>query len=207
MVILFDLDGTLLDSERVAREARNFGFQTVLGRQVKPEEEAFFLGKPVKKVLAEWFPEKAEELSSVIRARYTELSPLVQPYSGVTNMLENLKTEGFTMGIVSSKRNNNIERELLATGLAPFFEIIVGQDDTVKHKPDPEPLLLALNKLQASPAHCTYIGDQPTDIAAAQSAGIRHIAATWGDGEEKHFLEGHQTVIARTPHEILALVC
>jgi pyrophosphatase PpaX len=206
MVVLFDLDGTLLDSEQVAREARSFGFQTVLGRQVTVEEEAFFLGKPIRKVLAEWFPNQAEELSTVIRTRYTELSPLVQPYTGVKEMLTDLKTDGFTLGIVSSKRNSNIERELNANGLATFFEIIVGQDDTVKHKPDPEPLLLALNRLNASPSRCTYIGDQPSDIVAAHNAGIRHIAAIWGDGNEKNFLEGLETLIARKPNEILNFV-
>jgi pyrophosphatase PpaX len=135
-----------------------------LEKSVTVEEEAFFLGKPIRKVLAEWFPNKAEELSTVIRTRYTVLSPFIQPYTSIIEMLKDLKIEGFTLGIVSSKRNSNIECELNSTGLATFFNIIVGQDDTVKHKPDPEPLLLALNRLNASPSRCSYIGDQPLSI-------------------------------------------
>ncbi|HJV45805.1 MAG TPA: HAD family hydrolase [Bacillota bacterium] len=204
-VILFDLDGTLLDSEQVAREARNYGFQRVLGRSVMSEEEAFFLGKPVRKVLLEWFPDQAEELSSVIRDQYTKLSQYVQPYTGIIEMLNQLKAEGYTLGIVSSKRNHNIERELEVTGLAPYFDTVVGQDDTEKHKPDPTPLLLALNRLRATPESCTYIGDQPTDIQAAHHAGIRHIAVIWGDGDEQRFSGEIKTFIARTPQEVLQL--
>jgi phosphoglycolate phosphatase-like HAD superfamily hydrolase len=94
--------------------------------------------------------------------------------------LESLRTSGYQLGIVTSKLNALARRGLVCTGIDGHIECIIGCDDTTKHKPDPEPVFVALAKLGVAPERAAFVGDSPFDIAAGNAAGVYSVGALWG---------------------------
>lgn len=177
MVILWDLDGTIQDSESVAQEGTRHGFRTILGREPTNAELAQLVGRPVPVVYREWFDaELAQRILDVGTRYYEERAHKIPVFRGIPEALRQLKAD-YVMGMVSSKRRVHVLRELESHGLRPLFDVIVAQEDSTRHKPDPVPLLLAAQRLGVPPEDCVYIGDQPTDVLAASGAGMRSIAA------------------------------
>jgi len=203
--LLFDLDGTLLDSEGLATQANRHGFETVLRRQPTPEEEAGLTGVPVPKVLAEWFPHEGTQIFKEILVYYEQHAELVLPYLGVFEMIAELHRSGYVLGIVSSKKRRYVLLELEAAGLIRFFSVVVGQEDTSEHKPNPAPLFLAVEQLGVTPEYCVYVGDQPPDIQAAQAAGMWSIAAYWGEGRKERLAAYKPTFSCENPIELVSL--
>ena len=95
-------------------------------------------------------------------------------------MLVRLKDEGRRLGIVSAKRRSTVELAFARVPLGHLFDVVVGGDETERQKPDPEPLLLALDRLGAEPADAAYVGDSPYDMQAARAAGLYAVGVTWG---------------------------
>ena len=141
MVILWDLDGTIQDSERLAKEGTRHGFRTVLGRDPTEDEFAQLVGKPVPVVYRQWFgDELGSQILDVGSGYYKEHLTVIRCYDGIPELLSELHRRGFRMGIVSSKRREFIFAELHSQGFEGLFEVIVGQEDTTLHKPHPDPL-------------------------------------------------------------------
>jgi pyrophosphatase PpaX len=113
---------------------------------------------------------------------------LVKPYRGVTEAVARLAADGRTLGIVTSKMRASAQRGMLHVGLEPqWFQAVVGLEDTARHKPDPAPLLLALEQLGVAPEQAIYVGDSPHDAACAQAAGATAMAVRWGPFQHEHF--------------------
>jgi pyrophosphatase PpaX len=163
------------------------------------------VGKPITKVLGEWFCGQENEVLRSFFTYYEMINHQVQEYDGVYEVLTELQAKGITMGIVSSKYRRYIEQELVNTRLYPFFSVIVGLDDCKEPKPKPEPLLKAMNELRIEPEQCMYIGDQPTDILAAHAAGIQGFGALWGEGQREKLLRVSPTGLLQKPEDILVL--
>jgi pyrophosphatase PpaX len=180
-VVLFDLDGTLVDSAAVILGSFHHATETVLRRRF-PDEEilARVGGTNLAHQMALLDPDHVDELVEVYREhndpQYSELAC----FDGVIDVLAGLKSEGRRLGIVSAKRRPTIERVLLNAGMGEYFDAVVGSDDTERHKPEPEPILKALELLEAVPADAAYVGDSPFDVAAARAAGVYAVAVGWG---------------------------
>jgi pyrophosphatase PpaX len=125
-------------------------------------------------------PDRVEELVTVYRAHNEPLHDTLACCDGMDDVLVRLKDEGRRLGIVTAKRRVTVELAFATVPLGHLFETIVGGDETEHHKPDPEPLLLALERLGASPEETAYVGDAPFDVRAAKAAGIHAVAVTWG---------------------------
>lgn len=206
-VVLWDLDGTIQDSEPVAKEGTRHGFRTVLGRDPTDDEFAQLVGKPVPVVYREWFgDEVGSQILDIGSRYYREQSIHICCYDGIPELLLELNRRGFRMGIVSSKRREYVISELQSKGLDVLFEVIVGQEDTTLHKPHPDPLVLAAREMNVSPADCVYIGDQPSDMHAAHAAGMFCIAALWGGVPFERLQSEHPTAMAHEPQEIIRLL-
>jgi len=206
-VVLWDLDGTIQDSEGLAREGTRHGFKEVLGREPTEDEFKQLMGRPVPIVYKEWFDDVlAQRIYDTGTSYYREHAEQISCYTHVPELLNELKQRGYRMGVVSAKRRFNVVRELKFKELDAFFEIVIAQEDTLLHKPDPAPLLLAANQMNVSPVNCVYIGDQPTDIEAAHSAGMQSIAALWGDGKAERLQSKRPTMMADNPADILTLL-
>jgi pyrophosphatase PpaX len=108
------------------------------------------------------------------------------------DVLVRLHEEGRRLGIVTAKRRSTVELAFDRVPLGHLFETIVGGDETKRHKPDPEPLLLGAERLGADPADTAYVGDSPFDVRAAKAAGMFAVAVTWGRIHDRSRLEAQQ---------------
>lgn len=201
--ILFDLDGTLQDSEKLAIEAQRVGFRAVLNREATEDELNQLKGKPIAKVIRILYPEHGSQIFEYAGRYYDANCGNIALYEGVREMLEKLAQAGYPLGIVSSKRKGYVMRELEANGLLSFFKCIIGQEDTAEHKPNPAPLLLAASELGVPCVECLYIGDQATDMLAASAAGMASGAALWGEGERERLASGHPDQYFATPQSVV----
>jgi pyrophosphatase PpaX len=120
------------------------------------------------------------------------------------DVLVRLKDEGRRLGIVTAKRRQTVELAFARIPIAHLFETVVGGDETERHKPDPEPLLLALERLDARPEEAAYVGDAPFDVQAAKAAGVFAIGVTWGGIHSRERLEAEQPdALVDTAEELL----
>ena len=180
-VVLFDLDGTLVDSAAAILGSFHHATETVLRRRF-PDDEILSRvgGTNLAHQMALLDPDRVDELVRVYRAhndpQYSELAC----FEGVLDVLQQLKVEGRRLGIVSAKRRPTVERVVRSAGMGEYFDVVVGSDDTQRHKPDPEPVLKALEVLEAGPDEAAYVGDSPFDVAAARAAGVFAVAIGWG---------------------------
>lgn len=138
---------------------------------------------------------------SQIYARIRELSA----YDGVATLLERLRSHGVKVGIVTSSPSSYCSRLVDHCGFT--VDAVVCYHDTKRHKPDSEPMLLALEKLgNIEPAAAVAVGDAPADIASARSAGVYSVAACWGCLDEKSLLQGRPDAIVRSLGELEGLL-
>jgi len=202
-VVLFDLDGTLVDSAAVILGSFHHATETVLQRRF-PDEEILSRvgGTNLAHQMALLDADHVDELVDVYRAhndpQYSELAC----FDGVLDVLARLKAEGRRLAIVSAKRRPTVERVFRSAGMGEYFDAIVGSDDTERHKPDPEPVLKALELLDAKPADAAYVGDSPFDVAAARGAGVFAVAVGWGG---IHRVEDADAFV-ETPEELLGVL-
>ncbi|MHB8361758.1 MAG: HAD family hydrolase, partial [Thermoplasmataceae archaeon] len=166
--IIFDCDGTLYDSESISANATDYAFREILGRPITNDESSGLLGRPAKKVLNDWFPDDGGKIHEKAINYFKNRIPEIKPYPGVQEALLNLENR-FRLAVVTSSHRDVAEKILLLTGIRKHFEFIVGQEDTLKHKPDPEPLVKSLKLFGLNSNQCVYVGDQPYDIVAAKA--------------------------------------
>ncbi|MEM0158504.1 MAG: HAD-IIIA family hydrolase [Thermoplasmataceae archaeon] len=204
--VLLDMDGTLLDSERLSLEATDYAFRSVLGRGTTPEESSKLIGKPISKVLTEWFADKGHEIYYTGRSFFKEHMKDITVYPGVLEMIHDLKNSGLKIGVVSSSHVSDIVELLGRAGILQYLDTYVGQEDTEYQKPDPEPLNLALRRLNVKPSESVYVGDQQYDIVAAHEAGITAIAAIWGMGDPDSLDLFHPDFLADSPEKVVRIV-
>ena len=180
--VLFDLDGTLIDSGAMILASFRHATWTVLRREI-PDEQllAGVGGHTLREQMQSLDPERVDELVEVYRAHNTELHDELQAFDGMLDALGRLKDEGRSLGIVTSKRRVGIDLAFAALPeLERVVDVAVGTDDTPRHKPHPDPLLLALERLEAPPVAAAYVGDSPFDVQAAKAGGLFSVAVTWG---------------------------
>jgi pyrophosphatase PpaX len=189
-VVLFDLDGTVVDSGGIILASMRHATREVLGRDFGDAELMQAVGGPgLEAQMAVFAPERVDELVRVYRDHNEPLHEELEACAGMEDVLLRLHAEGRRLGVVTAKRRATVELAFARVPLAHLFETIVGGDETEKHKPDPEPLLLAAERMHASPAETAYVGDSPFDIRAAKTAGMYAIAVTWGRIHDRERLE------------------
>ncbi|GKU79762.1 HAD family hydrolase [Paenibacillus sp. L3-i20] len=205
--ILFDLDGTLIDSEKLAAAAMREGFRSILNREASEEELAILKGKPLAKVMLLLYPEDGANILKAATLYYNANSSSIVLFDGVIDMLEDLARNGYELGVVSAKTRVNVLKELENSKIKHFFSCIIGQEDTKFHKPSPVPLQLAAAMIGYRAEECAYIGDQPTDMIAASAAGMVSGAALWGDGRRDILSTASPDEYFETPHEVVQYFC
>ena len=209
-VVLFDLDGTVVDSGAIILASMRHATRTVLGRELSDEALMASVGGPGLEAQMRELGgnEHVEELVRVYRAHNEPLHDELRLCLGMDDVLLSLRAEGRRLGLVSAKRRSTVELAFAATqiarvGLGTLFEVVVGGDETQRQKPAPDPLLLALDRLGAQAADAVYVGDSPYDMAAASAAGMDGIGVTWGGVHGRELL-GEATVIVGSAEALLA---
>ncbi len=182
LAVLFDLDGTIVDSIALLLACMNHTFE---GRVPRPTEDEWIagLGTPLPEQIAPFMTSEDDRRQLI--ARYREFQhenhdSLMASYPGVTETLETLKERGHPMGVVTSKGNAMMDRGLRWMGADKYMRVAIGFDSCHLHKPDPFPVLLAVGKLGYTPSESVFVGDSPHDIIAGNAAGVTTVAALWG---------------------------
>ena len=121
------------------------------------------------------------------------------------DVLVRLKDEGRRLGIVSAKRRSTVELAFARVPLGHLFDVVVGGDETERQKPAPDPLLLALERLGATPGEAAYVGDSPYDMLAARAGGLYAVGVSWGRIHAREAL-GDADVVVDSAEELLAVL-
>ena len=183
LAVLFDLDGTLIDSIALLLASVHHAFSTYPGRGPSDDEWIAGIGTPLRSQLQAFLPsdDEVERLALVYRTFQREHhDELTTIYPGTLEAIQTLASAGHPMGIVTSKSNAMMDRSLVFTGIAPYMQSAIGCDSCDRHKPDPLPVQLALQELGYSPTEAIFVGDSPHDMNAGNAAGVTTIAALWG---------------------------
>lgn len=207
--ILFDLDGTLIDSVDLIVDSYHHAYSV---HGLPPQSRDTILagiGTPLRSVFGQ-ITEDAATINQWI-ATYREYNlahhdTRVRAYPGAVAMVQQLRASGYRIGLVTSKNHAGAVRGLTLVGLADAIEVIVGADDVVNPKPHPEPVEHAISALQASPDSCLFVGDSHHDIHAGRSAGTWTAGITWGPFNRSHLEMAAPDYICDTPEELVQLI-
>jgi len=207
-VVLFDLDGTVIDSGAIILASMRHAAREVLGVEVPDEQLMAAVGGPgLEAQMQALSPDRADELVTVYRAHNEPLHDELVCCAGMDEVLVQLKDEGRRLGIVTAKRRQTVELAFARIPIEHLFETVVGGDETKKHKPDPEPLLLALDRLGAAPGEAAYVGDAPFDVKAAKAAGLYSVGVSWGGIHRRERLEAEEPdALVDTTEELLGVL-
>jgi pyrophosphatase PpaX len=179
--VVFDLDGTVVDSVELIIVSFQHAIREVLGREASREESIANVGRPLREQMVMLSPDRADELVAVYREfNHREHDRMLTLYDGILNLLHTLQAGGVKLGLVTSKSRYTTQMAFDLTGIEGYFDEAVCADESPRNKPSPDPILLCLERLDVPPAEAAYIGDSPSDIQAAIAAGVHAIGVTWG---------------------------
>jgi len=207
--VLFDLDGTLIDSIRLILDSYH---HTMATHGLPPRSDAEWLagvGTPLWVQLKEWAddPERMELLIATYREyNIRNHDTMVSAYPGVVDMVRAVRRAGKRTGLVTSKNRMGALRGLRRVGLEEDIDVIVAADDVTNPKPDPEPIQLALTRLGESPELAIYVGDSVHDMEAGRAAGIATGAVLWGPFARPHLAPSQPTHWFEHPEDVLRLL-
>lgn len=185
--IVFDVDGTLLDTAQCILEALKETLETVIGQAPEIDRLRFALGMTSENVLRH-LSVREELIPSVIEMwvkKEEDCSGLIHPFPGIEDLLIRLKNAGVRMGIVTSRTHSELDLVFRPFSLKDFFSVIICADDTEEHKPSPAPLLKYMEITRAVPEEVLYVGDSTQDMECAKRAGTDGALAVWGTSDKE----------------------
>jgi pyrophosphatase PpaX len=203
--VLFDLDGTLVDSIELIVAAAMNAFASRPGPSPSEAQIRGTIGRPLPTTFGPWLVDDNDLPFLIAKYREYQLEHhdrLTNAYEGIVDAVAALEAAGCRMGIVTSKVGFMAERALAHTGLAPYMRCIIASDSTTKHKPDPEPVLLALDRLSAIPDEAVFVGDSPYDMEAARGAGVHALGVAWGAFATHALMDAGAAAVLTRPIEL-----
>ena len=183
LAVLFDLDGTLIDSIELILNSARHAFRDREGHVPSDAEWLTGVGIPLAAMFRRYARDAAEVDELILKYREYQLAHhdrLVTAYDQVVETVDFIRAAGHPVAVVTSKTGWLARRGLDHVGLGPHFDVIVGCDSCERHKPDPQPVYVALDKLGYQPSEAVFVGDSVHDVAAGNAAGVVTIAALWG---------------------------
>lgn len=187
--VLFDLDGTLIDTNQLIIDSFQYTLKRHIGIDVPAAEIILTFGRPLADILEEYCFDKAADMLQTYReyneSRHDTTTKLIP---GVKETLSQLKSAGVILGVVTGKRRQLALRGLRLFGLDAYMQVIVTPEDTTEHKPHPAPVLKALELLGEQPDHTVMVGDSTLDLACARAAGTYTAAVGWSVAPRKLLL-------------------
>ena len=204
--VIFDLDGTVVDTVELIRDSFRYTVKKVLGRELPESVMLAGVGQPLMPQMQALSPEHAQELYDVYREyNHRRHDELIKPYDGMQAALAQLRAAGRRLGIVTSKSRDTTTMAFRSVGMRDLFGEVVTATDSSAHKPSPEPVLLCVEKLGGVPAEAIFIGDAPVDIVAGTAAGLATAAVTWGLFSRDELVAANPTFVLDSPQQIVAL--
>ncbi len=201
--LIFDVDGTLIDTARAFIVSLQQLLRERFGWEKSEEELRFVFGIPSVDALARLGLRDDGTFIPAWEQRVGENRRLMKLYDGIQPVLDALKAQGWPMGVITSRTRPEVERDFPFFGLERYFPTVVTSSDTALHKPDPAPMRRMLELLQARPEECLYLGDTQYDCLCAQRAGVKFALAGWGAMDRSGY---HPDYVLRQPAEYLTLL-
>jgi pyrophosphatase PpaX len=199
LAVLFDLDGTLIDSIELILNSARHAFRDRTGHRPDDAEWTSLIGMPLEASFRRYATDDGDIAALLARYREYQMEHhdrLVRCYDEVVETVDFIRAAGHPVAIVTSKTTTMTKRGLDVSGLARHFDTIIGCDVCDRHKPDPQPVQIALERLGYSPGEAVFVGDSVYDMLAGNAAGVTTIAALWGPftredlaaSEPRHYL-------------------
>jgi pyrophosphatase PpaX len=178
--ILFDLDGTLIDTNELIISSFLHTLEQYYPSQYKREDVLPFLGPTLKETFEKMDETKVDDMIATYRKYNLEQhDSIVTDFPTVLETIQTLKEKGYKIGIVTTKIMDVVQKGLKVTKLDPYFDVIVALDHVEKAKPDPEPIFNALAQLESTPEETIMVGDNYHDILAGKNAGTKTAGVAW----------------------------
>lgn len=199
--VLFDVDGTLLDTRDTWMTAFDGGLASVGSHAMTGAVGVRWIGTPIETIYAERCGLAGEALGRAVAA-FLDLEAAsvrhgVRAFPGIPDMLDSLRP--WRLGVITNKRRDTTLAALEAAGLGPRFDIVLGGDSVPRKKPAPDPILQAARDLGLDPPACAYVGDTEVDVRAGRDAGVVTVGVTWGYGPRARLEEAGVTYLVETP--------
>ena len=207
--VLFDNDGTLVDTHDLLLESFRFATRQVLNKEIPDDVLMAKVGQPLVTMMSD-FAEDLEIVDELVRVYrgYNEAihDERISLFPGVAEGMERLREAGFVMGVVTSKMHPLAEQGLKVLGINQYMSCLIGANDCPKHKPDPAPVELACATLGLRPDECAFVGDSPFDIHAGNGAGCVTAGVLYGMFPEERLREEGADHICTTFDELVDLL-
>lgn len=206
-LIIFDLDGTILNTLEDLADSTNYALAANQLPKRTLQEIRSFVGNGIRKLIERAVPEGCEEavadrVFSEFCEHYKEhCADKTRPYDGILELLDDLQNKGYCLAVVSNKADYAV-RELCESYFRGKFEYIVGEREGIRRKPYPDSVLEVLDKLHVKKENAVYIGDSEVDIKTAKNAGIEMICVEWGFRDREYLIEQGAEHFASHPKEI-----
>ncbi len=209
--VIFDLDGTLLNSLGDLHACFNHAIKSFGYPERSLEEIKSYVGNGIKKAIERALPNPIDDsnLNKIVdyfRIYYREhMLEFTQPYDGVIEMLEELTKKGYKLAVVSNKYHDAVEM-LTQNYFGKYIKLGIGEGYGIRKKPEIDGVLTAIDKLGAKIENAIYVGDSDVDIKTAQNANIPCISVTWGFREKDFLIEKGAKIFAERPKEIIEII-
>ncbi|PLR78155.1 pyrophosphatase PpaX [Bacillus sp. V3-13] len=205
--ILFDLDGTLIDTNELIISSFLHTLESYYPEKYKREDVLQFIGPPLTDTFNSIDPNLTEDMIKTYRKyNISNHDLLVKEFTGVFETIRTLKENDYKLAIVSTKMEDVILKGLKLTNLDPFFDVIVALDHVEKAKPDPEPVLKALNHLGSHPFEAIMVGDNHHDVLAGKNAGTKTAGVAWTVKGRDYIASYQPDYILETMPDLLDIV-
>lgn len=204
---IFDLDGTLLSTLADLAASTNYALRTHHMPERSIDEVRRFVGNGVKKLMERAIPDGLnnplfEETFATFRQHYMQHNlDTTQPYPGIMQLLEQLKTEGKNIAVVSNKFYA-ATRELCRHFFGDLVPVAIGEREDIRKKPAPDTVIEALRELGVDKEGAVYIGDSDVDIMTAKNSGMPCVSVLWGFRDKEFLLEHGATTLISQPEEM-----
>lgn len=203
-LVIFDVDGTMIDTEEVVLKSYQYAICEEFGRQFTQEELLVTYGIPTLQAMERLGVKDIDRACErYFDSLFKAYTGGVRLFDGITQLLEELKKRNIVCGIVTSRDRSEVANDVTLQALMKYFDYVICSEDTEKHKPDAEPTnkLLELAGIDASEA--LYLGDTFYDYMCAKNAGVRFALASWGSRPDEKIKEDY---LLDQPADLLAFV-
>ncbi|MEI8216635.1 MAG: HAD-IA family hydrolase [Eubacteriales bacterium] len=207
--ILFDFDGTLIDTNEIIIQSFQHTFRTVLGEEKPVDDIIRTFGEPLSLTMEKMLDIDPVEAVKIYRAYHNQkFEDLIRIFPGMLELVIELFNRGYKLAIVTSRLRNTTLLGLRKFDLEKYFSYVLTADDTDKHKPDPAAINLVLEKLNSKPDEAIMIGDSKFDIMCANNAGVKSILVGWAISLTDEEKEGiyKPTYIVENAEDVLDLL-
>lgn len=205
--ILFDLDGTLINTNDLIIESFLHTLNHYYPNQYTREDVLAFIGPPLRDTFEAINPERVDEMIETYRAfNHAHHDALVKEYETVYDTVQTLHEQGFKLGIVTTKIRHTVNMGLKLTKLDSFFQCIITLDDVEHAKPHPEPIEKALACLQAKPEETLMVGDNHHDILAGKHAGTKTAGVAWTIKGREHLAKYEPNFMLEKMSDLLSIL-